>query len=81
MVMMSKGLDLDVVGEGIETAEQLSFLKKLGCKAGQGYYYSRPLTAEDFSAYLQEQDAIAIPFTAETPNDKHVEICAARNFG
>lgn len=81
MVMMSEGLDLDVVGEGIETVEQLSFLKNLGCKAGQGYYYSRPLTAEDFSTYLQKQGAIAMPFTAETPNDKHIELCATRNFG
>ncbi len=60
IVMMSAGLDLDVVGEGIENAEQLSFLKNLGCKAGQGYYFSRPLTAEDFSNYLLEQDIITL---------------------
>ena len=60
IVMMSAGLDLDVVGEGIENVEQLSFLKNLGCKAGQGYYFSRPLTAEDFGKYLLEQDIITL---------------------
>ena len=60
MVMMSAGLDLDVVGEGIENAEQLAFLKSLSCKAGQGYYFSRPLTAEDFGNYLLEQNTITL---------------------
>ncbi len=60
MVMMSTGLDLGVVGEGIENAEQLSFLKSLGCKAGQGYYFSHPLNAEDFGNHLQEKDAITL---------------------
>ncbi len=65
MVMMSAGLDLDVVGEGIENAEQLSFLKSLGCKAGQGYYFSRPLNTKDFGNYLLEQNAITLYSTEE----------------
>ncbi len=55
IVMMSKGLELDVISEGIEDIEQLSFLKNLGCKVGQGYYFYRPLTVEDFNLHLQKQ--------------------------
>ena len=36
-----------VVAEGIETAAQLEFLQKLGCQFGQGYYFSRPVVAEE----------------------------------
>jgi diguanylate cyclase (GGDEF)-like protein/PAS domain S-box-containing protein len=48
MVMLSKSLEIDVIGEGIENAEQFVFLKKLRCKFGQGYYFARPMTAKDF---------------------------------
>jgi diguanylate cyclase (GGDEF)-like protein/PAS domain S-box-containing protein len=48
MVMLSKSLEIDVIGKGIENAEQFVFLKKLRCKFGQGYYFARPMTAKDF---------------------------------
>ena len=53
IVLLSKGLDIDVIGEGIENAEQLAFLKRLECKFGQGYYFSRPLTTMDFRYFLR----------------------------
>jgi EAL domain-containing protein (putative c-di-GMP-specific phosphodiesterase class I) len=43
---------LDVVAEGVETLEQVVLLKKLQCKYGQGYYFSRPLFAEGTAALL-----------------------------
>jgi predicted signal transduction protein with EAL and GGDEF domain len=43
---MAKNLRLDVVAEGVETLEQVSLLKKLQCKYGQGFYFSKPLSAE-----------------------------------
>jgi EAL domain-containing protein (putative c-di-GMP-specific phosphodiesterase class I) len=36
-----------VVAEGIETSEQLRALRALGCEHGQGYYFSRPVSADD----------------------------------
>jgi diguanylate cyclase (GGDEF)-like protein/PAS domain S-box-containing protein len=52
---MAKNLNLDVVAEGVETGEQLALLKKLLCKYGQGYYFSKPLSAEETEQLLIEQ--------------------------
>ena len=49
---MANNLRLDVVAEGVETIQQVALLKKLECKYGQGYYFSRPLTAEGTTALL-----------------------------
>jgi EAL domain-containing protein (putative c-di-GMP-specific phosphodiesterase class I) len=43
------------VAEGVETAEQVVFLKAAECDAIQGYYFSRPSTAEDFKKLLSKQ--------------------------
>jgi diguanylate cyclase (GGDEF)-like protein/PAS domain S-box-containing protein len=52
---MALNLHLDVVAEGIETLEQLVLLKKLQCKYGQGYYFSKPLSAHEAGSLLAEQ--------------------------
>jgi diguanylate cyclase (GGDEF)-like protein len=49
---MANNLGLDVVAEGIETLQQFTLLKELQCKYGQGYYFSRPLSAEGTAALL-----------------------------
>jgi diguanylate cyclase (GGDEF)-like protein/PAS domain S-box-containing protein len=49
---MAINLQLDVVAEGVETIEQVALLRKLHCKYGQGYYFSRPLSAEGTTALL-----------------------------
>jgi len=49
---MANNLRLDVVAEGVETLQQVAMLKKLQCKYGQGYYFSKPLSAEGTAALL-----------------------------
>lgn len=49
---MANNLRLDVVAEGVETAQQVSLLKKLQCKYGQGYYFSKALSADGIAALL-----------------------------
>lgn len=49
---MANNLKLDVVAEGVETVQQVTLLKKLHCKYGQGYYFSKPLSAENIAAML-----------------------------
>jgi EAL domain-containing protein (putative c-di-GMP-specific phosphodiesterase class I) len=49
---MAKNLRLDVIAEGVETFEQVALLKKLNCKYAQGYYFSKPLAAEEVAALL-----------------------------
>jgi diguanylate cyclase (GGDEF)-like protein/PAS domain S-box-containing protein len=51
---MAKGLRLDVIAEGVENGEQLAILSKLQCEYAQGYYFSRPLTAVDAAALLED---------------------------
>ncbi len=54
IVAMAQALGLATVAEGVETAEQLELLKSMGCDLIQGYYFSRPLAAEEFLAYYRE---------------------------
>ena len=53
IISMGHGLRLKVIAEGVETAEQLAFLKERGCDEIQGYYFSKPLTAEEFGEYVK----------------------------
>ena len=53
-VALCHSLGFTVVAEGVETPEQLEQLKRIGCDIIQGYCYSKPLSREDFEAYLEE---------------------------
>ncbi|MBI3479883.1 MAG: EAL domain-containing protein [Nitrosomonadales bacterium] len=53
IIGLAKSLNLKVVAEGIETAEQLACLAKLGCQYGQGYLFGNPLPAEDATKLLE----------------------------
>ena len=48
IINMANNLGLNVIAEGVETEEQVSFLKQKGCEAFQGYYYGRPMQVSDF---------------------------------
>lgn len=50
VITMAKNLNISVVAEGVETPFHVSFLKNRQCDIGQGYYYSKPLPANDFEA-------------------------------
>ncbi len=52
IIAIARTLGLEVVAEGVETVEQLTFLKALGCARVQGYYFSRPVPAEEFARLL-----------------------------
>ncbi len=55
IVALAKALDLDVVAEGVETAEQLAQLRSHHCAKAQGFFFAPPLEAEIFAKALQEQ--------------------------
>jgi diguanylate cyclase (GGDEF)-like protein/PAS domain S-box-containing protein len=54
VIAMAHGLGLRVVAEGVETVEQMLFLKARNCPVMQGYYFARPMPPEDFIEYLAD---------------------------
>lgn len=59
IIQLAHNLGLQVVAEGVENAEQIAILKKLGCDIGQGYYFSRPMAAEYVPAFPHKHELIA----------------------
>ena len=61
VIGMGKGLQIRVVAEGVETREQLAFLRRQGCPEGQGYYFSRPGSVREFSQLLRRSATRSYP--------------------
>jgi EAL domain-containing protein (putative c-di-GMP-specific phosphodiesterase class I) len=55
IITMAHGLDIEVVAEGVETAEQLTHLRRLQCEQGQGYYFSKPLDSQSLETLLSRE--------------------------
>lgn len=55
IVALAKSLKLEIVAEGVERAAQRDLLRNLGCRTMQGYFFSRPLAAEDMTSLLRAQ--------------------------
>ncbi|TWT77741.1 Cyclic di-GMP phosphodiesterase Gmr [Posidoniimonas polymericola] len=55
VVSLGAGLGLNVVAEGVETAEQAELLSEIGCTTLQGYYFGKPMTADDYVDWLDAQ--------------------------
>jgi EAL domain-containing protein (putative c-di-GMP-specific phosphodiesterase class I) len=61
IIAMARSLGLRVVAEGVETAEQLAFLHGHGCDAMQGYFFSKPLPADELSVWLRRTGRFPLP--------------------
>ena len=55
IISMAHSLGIKVIAEGVETADQLAFLRAHGCDAMQGYYFSKPLPTEQFAELLRRR--------------------------
>jgi Amt family ammonium transporter len=58
IVTLARNLGIDVIAEGVETAEQLEQLSALGCEQVQGYYFSRPVANEAAAALVERSGAM-----------------------
>lgn len=56
IITMAHSLGFTTIAEGVETAEQLAFLRDHGCHEVQGYYFSKPLPADEFKAFVRAKN-------------------------
>lgn len=54
IIGLARSLNMQTIAEGVESADQLAFLREQGCDGVQGYYFSRPLTADMFEEYVRQ---------------------------
>lgn len=60
VISMARDLDIAVLAEGVETACQKEFLKESRCNMIQGYFYAKPMPAEQFEEYLEQHQCMAL---------------------
>lgn len=56
-ISMSRDIGLDIIAEGVETGAQAQFLQNCGCDVAQGFYYSKPISVEDFNKQMHKETA------------------------
>jgi EAL domain-containing protein (putative c-di-GMP-specific phosphodiesterase class I) len=71
IVRLADSLDISVVAEGIETAEHWAYIASLGCRSGQGYYFSRPLEEHAALALAEEKHRSPWPVPQRQSSSLH----------
>lgn len=66
IISLAHSLRLKVVAEGVETGDQLNFLKSMGCDQYQGYHFSPPVSAAEFAELIAKQSSEQVPMSTPT---------------
>jgi len=67
IIAMAHALKLNVIAEGVETVEQLEFLRLRKCQQVQGYYFARPLDSKQFEAFIEQGNSVS-DMSVSTPD-------------
>ena len=67
IIKLAESLNLDVIAEGIESEKQAAHLRSMGCKLGQGFHYSKPLTAEEATVLMETRDSPSTSTNSRLP--------------
>jgi EAL domain-containing protein (putative c-di-GMP-specific phosphodiesterase class I) len=77
VIGMARSLRMRVTAEGVETAEQLAFLQQQHCPEAQGYYFSKPRTAREFTHLLRRRSKVRDSATRADSRNVTLEHMAA----
>ena len=69
VIRMAKWLNIPVIAEGVETVEQAEYLKSMGCKYMQGYYFARPMAVGKFIELLEENKQVSSIVREDVDNE------------
>lgn len=69
VIRMAKWLNIPVIAEGVDRAEQVEFLKSVGCDYIQGFYFSKPLPAAEYEKLISDQEEQPVPENGTSVND------------
>ena len=69
VIRMAKWLNIPVIAEGVDRAEQVDFLKSVGCDYIQGFYFSKPLPAAEYEKLISDQEEQPVPENGTSVND------------
>ncbi|MEC7953655.1 MAG: EAL domain-containing protein, partial [Pseudomonadota bacterium] len=58
ILTLGRGLGINVLAEGVETAEEFLWLRDHGCRFFQGFYFARPLSGEDFLTFVKDEQTL-----------------------
>lgn len=69
VIRMAKWLNIPVIAEGVDKAEQVDFLRSVGCDFIQGFYYAKPMPAKDYEKLISDQEKLTSHETGTSVND------------
>lgn len=80
VIRMAKWLKMPVIAEGVERAEQVDFLKSIGCEYVQGYYFARPMPVKDYEKLAYEEFPVHVCDNDTVVNKEQGTIAPADNI-